>query len=480
MIEEPENRELRNGISLNKLRLAGIVSGILFAVPNVFPGLAPLQLVALLPVMVLVLRKGTSLYGRFAAGFYVGLCYILVQLIVHQLPAPVTLILLLDFVLVFVIFSVAGAGLVRRYCLAGAVMVGALFVVLDWLNFTLVPFFATAQSITRCWSKYPTVIAFSSLTGITGISFVVVTLQALTATAIVNKQYRRKAALIIAVLIVAVGVSDLYVLSYKPVGTMKVAAVGWLSDSDIQVQSEAGFDALFERPCIEAARKGADLVVTPELAFIFSGTNKSYWFDLFKRIADENNMYLVVGYGDLNADEDKLVVIDDEGRVAAEYLKTYLTPFENFNRGTGEVIDVTIEGHRIGTMICQDDNFISISRAYGKIKTAVVAVPTLDWYQVKDAHFQSSIHRAIESRYAVVRAAIDGISAIISPTGKVLASMDHFKQGPGYVTAEVPLYSQVTLFSRAGHWPVVLSVLVLIIYVPIGLKKQFTFMDDKR
>ena len=67
----------------------------------------------------------------------------------------------------------------------------------------------------------------------------------------------------------------------------------------------------------------------------------------------------------------------------------------------------------------------------------IVAVPTLDWAAVKDAHFQGSIHRAIESRYVIVRAAINGISAVVSARGEVIAEMDHVENGAGYVVAEI-------------------------------------------
>jgi apolipoprotein N-acyltransferase len=86
-----------------------------------------------------------------------------------------------------------------------------------------------------------------------------------------------------------------------------------------------------------------------------------------------------------------------------------------------------------------------------------VVVPTNDWKYVRKAHFQSSIHRAIESRFAIVRAATNGISAIISPDGRQVAVSDHFKDGPGLLVADVQVYNVRTAFSRFGHWFVVLS-----------------------
>ncbi|MHC4643756.1 MAG: nitrilase-related carbon-nitrogen hydrolase, partial [Planctomycetota bacterium] len=141
------------------------------------------------------------------------------------------------------------------------------------------------------------------------------------------------------------------------------------------------------------------------------------------------------------------------------------TPFENYHRGTGQISFIDIEGVRVGGIVCQDDNFTRLSRKCGRNKAGVVAVPTLDWAQVKIAHFQSSIHRAIESRYVVVRAAINGISAIISPTGQILAQQDHFAEGPGYLVAEVPVYRHATVFSLIGHWPVVVSVVFLAVCI---------------
>ena len=159
------------------------------------------------------------------------------------------------------------------------------------------------------------------------------------------------------------------------------------------------------------------------------------------------------------------MLMNPQGTVLCEYTKTYLTPFEKYNKGSGKLEKIDVDGVAVGAMICQDDNFTRFSREYGRKQIGVVAVPTLDWRQVSDAHFQSSIHRAIESRYAIVRAASDGISAVISPTGQVLARRDHFKEGPGPIVAEVPVYAHTTLFSRTGHWPVALSLLFLTIYI---------------
>ena len=171
--------------------------------------------------------------------------------------------------------------------------------------------------------------------------------------------------------------------------------------------------------------------------------------------------------------------IRDRGEVLSEYTKTYLTVFEDYRKGDGRLRIIEADGVQVGGMICQDDNFTRFSREYGRRRVGVVVVPTLDWRTVKGAHLQSSIHRAIESRYAIVRAAQNGISAIISPKGEVLASYDHFEEGPGAIAAEVGVYSSRTVFSVVGHWPVVVSFVFLVVYAGWYLRHRLLQSKSK-
>ena len=175
----------------------------------------------------------------------------------------------------------------------------------------------------------------------------------------------------------------------------------------------------------------------------------------FQGIARKHRVWLILGYHDYSEGRNRLMFMGPDGSELGEYEKTHLTPFEDYKPGSGETVMIRLDDIGIGGMICQDDNFTDLSRAYGRQGAGVVAVPTFDWEMVKDAHLQNSLHRPIESCYAIVRAAMDGISAIVSPTGEVLARRDHFEEGPGVIMADVPILARATPFSRWGHWPVV-------------------------
>ena len=450
-------------------RFAGVVSGLLMAAGHMLGALAPLQAVALIPVFYLGASRKVRHRDMLLVGGYMGLGYILPQLAIFRFPIPVTLVLLVHFTILMMALVWASANFLRRGSILSSFAVGALLVVLDWANFTVLPMWGEAQSLGRCWSSYPYLIQFTSLTGITGIIFVLGTLQTLAVNFIMRPKLRVRLFVAAAIVIVMIfSAANLAVSLERPVDKMKVAAVGWTytgSANEVSPQTAEGFDCLFARPVAKAAEAGARLIVSGELGFYIDQFERAKWLERFGEVARRNDIFLVIGYLNAELNEDRLLFMNPEGVVLSEYTKTYLIPFESFHRGTGQISFIEIEGVRVGGMVCQDDNFTNLSRKCGRNEAGVVAMPTLDWAQVKSVHLQSSIHRAIESRYAVVRAAINGISAIISPTGQVLAQQDHFTDGPGFIIAEVPVYKTRTLFSIIGHWPVVVSIVFLAVCI---------------
>ncbi|MCK4999652.1 MAG: hypothetical protein KAS23_08955, partial [Anaerohalosphaera sp.] len=146
-----------------------------------------------------------------------------------------------------------------------------------------------------------------------------------------------------------------------------------------------------------------------------------------------------------------------------------------WGKGDGDLKTIDIDGIGVGGMICHDDNFTKMTRRYGRSNVGVVALPTADWTTVRKIHMQSSTSRAIESRYAIVRGAANGISAVISAKGKVLDQMDHYTQGPGYVIANVNVYDNKTIYSLFGDWIVAASgayMVIIICNLKLKRKKQ--------
>ena len=462
-------------------RLLGGTSGLLLMLPHIYPVLAPLQLVALLPILYVLASDKTSTTMALEVGLYMALVYILPQILLTRLPLLFNVILIFSFSFVLILFTICSRLLMRGPAVIGAFGVGALLVVLDWFSFTIMSLWGTAQSLVRPWSHYPYLIQFISVTGITGIIFFLGSFQALIIKICIHPKNRIQLLYSTIALVCFLLFFNLYAYPRTPTSSLKVAALGWTTDHVQEVggmRTPEGFDTLFADPVAQAAEEGARLIVTPELGFNFGNFNfiidgnrdwfeagRKWWFERFQKEARKHRLFLAIGYYHSYDQENRLLFMNPQGSIISEYTKTHLLPFSLFKPGRGELVMIDVDGIPIGGMICHDDNFTDISRGYGRNDVPIVAVPTLDWEHVKDIHFQSSIFRAIESHYAVIRAASNGISAIIAPTGKILAIRDHFDQGPGFISAEVPLYSQKTPFSIYGHWPVYLSAVFLLFLV---------------
>ncbi|OHB85499.1 MAG: hypothetical protein A2Z38_08770 [Planctomycetes bacterium RBG_19FT_COMBO_48_8] len=393
-----------------------------------------------------------------------GLGFVAPQILWLHLPPEISLILVTYFIVSLMVLVTVSWLLVRPTGIMGCFAFGALVAVFDWVVMTAMPMWGTAQSFARCWSWYPRMIAFTCTTGMPGLMFVLGVTQALVVNAFLSRGRRLVSILALAGVLGIVAVVDVTALSYKPVGHLKVATIGWaLSQEEGGIGTSGGFDRLYAEPVAEAVRQGARLIVSPETAFAEYDDPNRIPFSKFVKLSRLYRVYLAVGYLDTKSQENRMAFIGPSGDILGRYTKTHLTPFENNPTGSGRPIFITIDSVSTGAMICHDDNYTDISRRYGAKSTGIVVVPTNDWIYVRKAHFQNSIHRAIESRFAIVRATSNGISAIISPTGKRLAVSDHVKEGPALLVTDVPVFNMRTIFSRFGYWFIVASGLLVVV-----------------
>jgi len=447
------------------LPAAGCLAGLLLMLPSVFPVAAPVQGVAFVPLL-LALRRVTGWRQCLYTGLLLGLGFIAPQILLLQLPPIISLILIAYFVALLTLLAVVGRKWVRPTTIAGCFAFGALAATLDWATTTALPMWGTAQSFVRGWSAYPRTMAFTSVTGMSGAMFVLGATQALLVILILDRRRRVVGVVTLVGLLAVVAAVDLVILVQKPVAHLKVAGVGWIFDREYgDPGHEQGFARLYAQPVAEAARQGARLVVSPEVAFAIYDAPQHDPFARFVELARQHNVYLIVGYLDVRTVRNCAAFISPTEGVMGRYAKVHITPFENSPKGDGEPVTISVDGVSVGALICHDDNYTDIARRYGDQATGVVAIPTNDWRHVRHAHLQSMIHRAIESRFAIVRAASDGISAIIAPDGTLLDVRDHFRDGPGLIQADVPVYHTRTLFSRYGHWFVVVCTALLVLHL---------------
>jgi apolipoprotein N-acyltransferase len=289
-----------------------------------------------------------------------------------------------------------------------------------------------------------------------GLVFQVVAAQALAVVAVRRRSWP-PAALAAALVLVPVGWGAWLVHDEAGrEGGTRVAAIGWRSEPGDARSAAEIFDERIRPGVLAAAAQGARVVVTPEIGLLLGAHDRPGLFARLQDLAEDEHLRLVVGWYDLDAERNLVSVFDFDGHVSEPYRKTHLVPFvEAYPPGDGTLLESG--GERglpvIGAMICQDDNFTDLARGYGRDGVRVVAVPTHDWREVAPYHLENSRFRAVENRYTVVRAAVDGTSAIISPTGRLLASLDHFTHGDGVIVARVTIPTASLGLYSWFDWP---------------------------
>lgn len=154
----------------------------------------------------------------------------------------------------------------------------------------------------------------------------------------------------------------------------------------------------------------------------------------------------------------------DEGEFV--YRKLKLVPFGEYSFFSDTLFDGTkgltaaeevepIRG-KIATVavgVCSESIYPSLIRRQVKNDAELIAVPTNDsWFSgshLQGLHFRHSILRSVENARYCVRSANSGISAVISPLGKITASLPEGESG--IIKSSVTLLSSKTLYTVCGN-----------------------------
>ncbi|MBQ5853544.1 MAG: apolipoprotein N-acyltransferase, partial [Rikenellaceae bacterium] len=119
----------------------------------------------------------------------------------------------------------------------------------------------------------------------------------------------------------------------------------------------------------------------------------------------------------------------------------------------------------IGVAICYESVYGEFYSEFVRQGAKVMSVITNDgWWGKTNGHrqhFSYSRLRAIETRRSVARSANTGISGFISPRGQVISSLGWDERG--VLTAEVPVESRLTLYTRLGDYVARLSCYLLLL-----------------
>jgi apolipoprotein N-acyltransferase len=338
---------------------------------------------------------------------------------------------------------------------------------------------------------------FAPLTGVYGVSFAV----ALTAGAIVASMFGDARARLVA----GVTVAAVWIVGFalwgrqwtQPTGEpVTVAIVQGAVPQEMKWDQEQ-FEATLELyRSLTAPHLGADIIVWPESALAapvhMLGEFLGPQWDAAKRSGSTlvlgqlrrdprreiyYNAVLALGDEPQWYAKRRLVPLSEFFPVPEfmrEWLKGMDLPYSGFEAGGDSQPPLDAAGQKLGVTICYEDAYASDQLAVLKEATLLVNVTNDAWFGDSTAahqHLQISRMRALEAGRSMLRAANDGISAIIGPDGRVTSTLPRFQ--PGVLTGSVQPRTGLTAYARTGNWPVIsLSLAVLLASLALSFRQR--------
>ncbi|MBU2575136.1 MAG: apolipoprotein N-acyltransferase [Elusimicrobia bacterium] len=451
----------------------------------------------------------TALLAGFAAGFffYLGILYwIYPTMRAGGVNVPVSLAgwaaLSLTLSVELAAVSVFGFYLRKSGRAAWPYVFAAGWALMEWLKILV-----TIKGVWFPWFmlgytqwRYPEMIQVVSVTGVYGLSFAVCFSGALLGCAlmreggVLKKAYGFLPALILIAGLFAFGNGEL-----KKAGEAKLkghAAFSMLQPSielyqkwdERYVRSiEERIERLLEHtgacppraqptPVWEFGRRAAKIIVWPENA-LPGWIDEPECRDWLKKVSAGTGTFHIVG--SVSQGDGKHVaafLLDEKGGITASYYKRRLVPFGEyvplrellgryigvvselgeFEEGTPEQKIFEADGVKIGSGICYESVFPYLARGDVLRGADILVNITNDgWYLDTAApyqHFLANIFRAAENRRPLVRAANNGISALIDPWGRVSASTELNEYT--VLNVQAPLYEAPgkTFYGEHGDW----------------------------
>lgn len=349
--------------------------------------------------------------------------------------------------------------------------------------------------------RYLAVIQIADLTGVFGISFLVVMANQLasqapdvfatraTSGALPGGRVNWPAHLLTVVTLVMLTLGYGWWRLAAPQGgeRVRVALVqaNVLARPNMSLAEQAEHLRAYELLTREASKSGPDLIVWPS-----SSLPAPFRFRLVSlyvtRLARETGTYLLVG----GAGGDKLApardgqrpysnsefLISPSGVLEGQYNKVRLTPFneyvplkaipwprwiitlkDSFVPGT-EYRLFQLSRARFGAPICWENTFPDLFRRFVREGARfMVSVTNEGFFGSTSAPHQTlamNVFRAVENRVAVVRSATTGVSAFIDPTGGIVARVSNADGKDlfvaGFLVRDVPLSTRTTLYTEYG------------------------------
>lgn len=240
------------------------------------------------------------------------------------------------------------------------------------------------------------------------------------------------------------------------------------------------------------AALGAKLVLLPESALPDLAHNLLDWLRPLYREAHARGSAIVMGlvrangasglhyYNSILALGEEIAWYDKRNLVpfaeffpvpgfVRSWLRMMSLPYSDFTRGAEDQQPLRAGALSIAPTVCYEDAYGSAQLGMLREATVLANVTNDAWFGRSSAryqHLQIYRMRAAEAERFALRAANDGISAVIAPSGRLLARAPEYR--PAVLRASIVPRLGLTPYARTGNWPVVTLALAMLVCAAWG------------
>lgn len=478
--------------------------------------------IALAPFLISIVDKKPS--EAFRAGLYLGIPYFLGTLywIYHSINHYGNVPLIPSLALVFLLslylslytglFAVLFSWKIATTRLPALLIAPVFWVTLEFLrSYALTGF--PWSSLGYSQHMFLPAIQFADITGIYGVSFLIVAVNgAIADFFIIKKRLRAMPLFPLSQTVIGVALLSVFILAVFFYGFWRLNETlsGKLVRVSIiqgNIEQDRKWDLAYQREVFDTYKKltqaavvlSPSLVVWPETAAPFYFNSDLAFTQELISFQQALNTSLLFGSvlikepadGDKNSGKNLLtnsaILLAPDGKPSLIYDKIHLVPFGEYvplrkvlffiDKLAAGIGDYMPGEHQIraetpygsfGVFICYEIIFPGLVRkSYSRGGNFIVTITNDAWFGKTAGpyqHFSMAVFRAVENRKPVIRAANTGISGFIDSRGKVLGATSLFQRTA--MTMDVATDARRSFYSRYGdlfsYLCIVITVLLLI------------------
>jgi apolipoprotein N-acyltransferase len=439
------------------------------AFPNF--GAWPLAWFGLVPLLRAIVREQKA-RTAFLAGwlwgavFFVASCYWLTYAMIRYggIPAPAAYLALLPPGLIVGLFPALACGalarLARRWGAVALFAMPFLWTAGEWLRLQTTGQLWNALGYSQAFR--PELIQAANWGGVYAVSFLLAAVNAAIAYAVLRRKLSAPP-VALAIVGLVIGISNLrfqisnekpaaFLIAVQPNVPMEIGAADSQEDKLLQRHFELSRNELQR-----AAPNVPRVVIWPESPMSFSYSLEAQLREDLAKFTQENKTALL--FNSLEPTKDPrqggynaAVLLNEQGRVAAQYDKIYLLPFGEYvpvprwlpllnmippmvgDFTPGREYDVFPMGNaKAAVFICFESAFPDLPRKFTQNGADVLINIANDGYlgptPVQRQHLANAVFRAVENSRPVLRVTNTGLTAYISERGEVSGTLPDFQPG---------------------------------------------------